>query len=160
MNNRASGLGKRRNGLQPACESCRKAKVKCDITTDPRQEACSRCRKRQMPSDCVFLEAPMTKQRLQATQQIHLTAKTDRSDIRIDTPTSSSGHWVRSDSTPTPGFLGETSYSATLDSSGLYTSAGMFDEVDMQFDPHDIEIGVDILKYLPDQQTSENFLEL
>ncbi|CZT05217.1 uncharacterized protein RCO7_05377 [Rhynchosporium graminicola] len=113
-----------------------------------------------MPSDCVFLEAPMTKQRLQATQQIHLTAKTDRSDIRIDTPTSSSGHWIRSDSTPTPGFLGETSYSATLDSSGLYTSAEIYDEVDMQFDPHDIEIGVDILKYLPDQQTSENFLEL
>jgi hypothetical protein len=53
-----------------------------------------------------------------------------------------------------------TSYSATLDSSGLYTSDESSVGADKQFDPRDVAIGVNILKYLPDQQTSENFLEL
>ncbi|KAL2070337.1 hypothetical protein VTL71DRAFT_13363 [Oculimacula yallundae] len=159
MSTRPSSLAKRRNGLQPACENCRKAKVKCD-TPSPGNEACSRCRKRQIPSECIFLEAPMSKPRRQAPLQVHLPAETTHSESSIETPTISSSHLVRPDSTPAPGFLGVTSYSATLDSSGLYTPDESTVRQDMQFDPGDVAMGVNVLKYLPDQQTSENFLEL
>ncbi|KAG4443866.1 hypothetical protein IFR05_000632 [Cadophora sp. M221] len=160
MSIRPTALGRRRNGLQPACENCRKAKVKCDTTTSPQDEACSRCRKRQIPSECIFLEAPMSKPRRQSPLQVRSPAQTTNSHVSIDTPTPSSSHWIPSDSTPAPGFLGVTSYSATLDSSGLYTPDESSAGADKQFDPRDVAIGVNILKYLPDQQTSENFLEL
>ena len=56
----AASIRKRRNGLTPACEPCRKAKVRCD--TSPPGALCSRCRKRKTLDQCIFLEAPMTRQ--------------------------------------------------------------------------------------------------
>lgn len=106
----------------------------------------------------------MSKPRQQVPSQVRSPARSTHSNIsihRIDTPTPSGSRWIHSDSTPAPGFLGVTSYSATLDSSGLYTPESIPSvRVDKELDPRDVAIGVDILKYLPDQQTSENFLEL
>lgn len=52
-------VSRRRNGLVPACEPCRKAKVRCDYTTTG-GGTCSRCKKRAKSSACVVLDAPMT----------------------------------------------------------------------------------------------------
>jgi hypothetical protein len=55
----AAPIRKRRNGFTPACEPCRKAKVRCD--TDPPGSLCGRCRKSKTPEKCIFLDAPMTR---------------------------------------------------------------------------------------------------
>ncbi|KAH8592975.1 hypothetical protein B0O99DRAFT_689190 [Bisporella sp. PMI_857] len=54
----SSKLPRRRNGKEQACEPCRKAKIACDHNTP----VCGRCRRRKS-SNCVYLDAPMTKKR-------------------------------------------------------------------------------------------------
>jgi len=44
---------KQRNSLEPACQPCRKAKVRCDAS--PPGSLRSRCRKRKTASQCIFL---------------------------------------------------------------------------------------------------------
>lgn len=67
-------------------------------------------------------------------------------------------------STESSGYLGLTSYNATLRNSGLHPP-GEDVEVPIARDnpkaePRDVKMGVHILKYLPDEETSQLFLQL
>lgn len=55
-----SGVGRRRNGKQQACEPCRKLKLACDHAAP----FCGRCVRRKMTSTCVYHPAPMTRSRV------------------------------------------------------------------------------------------------
>ncbi|EGP90277.1 uncharacterized protein MYCGRDRAFT_99312 [Zymoseptoria tritici IPO323] len=54
-----SAAARRRNGRFPACEPCRKAKIKCDNE----RPVCKRCLYRQKASSCFYHPAPLTKAR-------------------------------------------------------------------------------------------------
>lgn len=56
-NTPGSGLPRRRNGKEQACEPCRKAKIACDHTLP----VCTRCKRRKITDKCVYMSAPMTK---------------------------------------------------------------------------------------------------
>jgi hypothetical protein len=112
---------RRRNGLRPACEPCRKAKVRCDNTSTA--SVCPRCRKRQTPSLCVFLDAPMTgatkpKPKPKAKPKEAYTPL----NTTISAPAPSSGTPNASNGYAAPaergssysGFFGSTSFSATI----------------------------------------------
>jgi hypothetical protein len=158
---RGGSVGKRRNGLQPACENCRKAKVRCDITSS--ETACARCRKRKNPWPCVFLEAPMTRTRLDAPLQKATSPSPSQSQstspsLSTDHPRSSHNisttSAVSSKKSPyTPGYLGSTSYNATLQHSELSPSDDDIDGYISKADPYEVSLGVDILRHLPDEKT-------
>jgi hypothetical protein len=108
-------IGRRRNGLAPACEPCRKAKVKCD--TDSGVAVCSRCRKRKRAADCIFIDAPMTQQRAPTEEP-----KTYSSPAESSTSTISKTTTVLSSTTSNiprrlgilAGYFGSTAFTATL----------------------------------------------
>ena len=56
-NTPGTGLPRRRNGKEQACEPCRKAKIACDHTLP----VCTRCKRRKITDKCVYMSAPMTK---------------------------------------------------------------------------------------------------
>ncbi|CAG8982274.1 hypothetical protein HYALB_00004508 [Hymenoscyphus albidus] len=55
--NSPSGLPRRRNGKQQACEPCRLAKMGCDHGLP----VCERCKRRKVAARCIYLSAPMTR---------------------------------------------------------------------------------------------------
>ncbi|RDL35717.1 Uncharacterized protein BP5553_06329 [Venustampulla echinocandica] len=68
--NSSSGLPRRRNGKQQACEPCRIAKIACDHALP----VCDRCKRRKVSGKCVYLEAPMTRPSAQARDSSSTTA--------------------------------------------------------------------------------------
>jgi hypothetical protein len=111
-------VGRRRNGLLAACEPCRKAKVRCDLASC-NGNVCSRCKKRKDPSRCVVLDAPMTQRKGAATKT--------KSPVPRPSPVTSPVAPGLLSNTPismtssaqerfkeTSGFLGSTSFSATI----------------------------------------------
>ncbi|CZR65944.1 uncharacterized protein PAC_15844 [Phialocephala subalpina] len=157
IDRRAGTVSKRRNGLNPACESCRKAKVRCDIT--PSETVCARCKKRKNPSSCVFLEAPMTKERRESPVQ-----KTESSPQSVSpafancspTPTPSTNS---PRTTEKPGYLGLTSYSATLHHAGLHSPDETMEECAPTLECDKVASGVLILRQLPDEKTCHILLD-
>ncbi|KUJ21517.1 uncharacterized protein LY89DRAFT_729037 [Mollisia scopiformis] len=164
--NRRGGILGRRNGLQPACESCRKAKVRCDIAAS--DTICARCKKRKKPVPCIFLEAPMTKSKRessteQATSPIQTMNPLSVRSPTLSTSTPKSVHSAFSQKTvEISGFLGSTSYSATLQHPELHPDEGNINvqAEKVNLDPRDIATGIHILKYLPDENTCQVFLDL
>lgn len=166
-------IDKRRNGLKPACENCRKAKVRCDISMS--DSVCSRCKKRKSP--CIVLEAPMTKSKpetLTATPQvasphqmstIHFfksPAPVATPSISGSTPTSHTSAF--SHASESSGYLGSTSYSSTLQNSELGHPNDNTDDVGLpeqqEFDPRQVALGVHILKHIPYEETANLFLDI
>jgi len=114
---------RRRNGLRPACEPCRKAKVRCDHTSTA--SICSRCRKRQTPDSCIFLDAPMTgatkpkpKSKPKASANVPLTpvsAPATYSGTPNQTPDQANTISPSAErGSSYSGFFGSTSFSATI----------------------------------------------
>lgn len=56
-NSPKTGLPRRRNGKEQACEPCRKAKIACDHALP----ICTRCKRRKITDKCVYMSAPMTR---------------------------------------------------------------------------------------------------
>lgn len=52
-----------RNGKQASCESCRKAKLRCDHALP----VCTRCQQRRIPNQCFYHPAPLTRTRVKQT---------------------------------------------------------------------------------------------
>jgi len=163
----AVSIRRRRNGLTPACEPCRKAKVRCD--TSPLGALCSRCRKRKTPDQCIFLEAPMTKQFRSVSHDPGTSLPSPKS------PSQSSGAVEISPYNPfsTPisgrgagriracpsGFLGSTSFSATINEhEDEAANDAEESEARTVMDPASIAMGVNILKVLPSRVDCQNLL--
>jgi hypothetical protein len=157
------GVHRRRNGLQPACEPCRKAKVRCDTTTS--ESICARCRKRKSPSQCIFLDAPMSLSKAGATSNgIQLDsprqAPTQPPSLlaEITSPASiSEQHEQRGPESS--GFFGSTSFSATIQQTNMATdpplAGGELASINSkpQQDPAKLSLGVKALSFLPDERT-------
>lgn len=64
----------------------------------------------------------------------------------------------------TSGYLGQTSYSSTLHDSEFQPPAEDLKESrsieDQEFDPHDVALGVDVLKHIPDEKTANMFMDI
>jgi hypothetical protein len=156
---------RRRNGLQPACEPCRKAKVRCDNTSTT--SVCSRCRKRQTPDICIFLDAPMTGQSSQAPAKAKPRAQSPTSSPRIGapclgTPNQNNGYGPPSErGYSSSGFFGSTSFTATIHqaTNGLKDVPDYFDD-DVQVVGMDCKIGSNVLKQLPSITICERLLGL
>lgn len=163
------GVRKRRNGLQPACEPCRRAKVRCD--TSPPGSLCSRCRKRKTASQCIFLDAPMTRQFRGPSNGPGLSLPSPQSPPRSrhrglergvssTAATPSSPTVARKVAGPS-GFLGLTSFSATFrDHETAVTSkeAETDPTNEMHQDPAQIAMGLNILKRLPGHDDCQSLL--
>ncbi|TVY65546.1 hypothetical protein LSUE1_G009661, partial [Lachnellula suecica] len=166
---RPGSVGKRRNGLQPACENCRKAKVRCDTTSS--ETACTRCRMRKKPFICVFLDAPMTRTKPDASLEKATLATPSQPQSESNSPgllsnTPRSGHTISTVSdvpttkfSYTPGYLGSTSYIATLHHSELPPSEDSIEKDISKPDPRHVSLGVDILRLLPDEKTCDILLD-
>jgi hypothetical protein len=59
----------------------------------------------------------------------------------------------------TPGYLGSTSYNATLQHSELSPSDDDIDGYISKADPYEVSLGVDILRHLPDEKTCHMLLD-
>ena len=131
MTSQTSIAPRRRNGRPQACEPCRRRKAACDHTLP----VCLRCRNRRTEKDCVYLAAPMTRPSVSrsnqtvSAQRIPITPSATESTSAIGSPTSRTSISLQPHSlgrpnrffTDSSGFLGPTSFSATLldDSEGL-----------------------------------------
>jgi Fungal Zn(2)-Cys(6) binuclear cluster domain len=166
------GVHRRRNGLQPACEPCRKAKVRCDTT--PLESICARCRKRKSPSQCIFLDAPMSHSKAGATsngiqldfpRQAPTQAPTQAPSLlgKITSPASISEQ-LEERGPESSGFFGSTSFSATIQQTNMATDpplvGGELASMNSkpQQDPAKLSLGVKTLSFLPDERTCRTFL--
>lgn len=152
---------RRRNGLNPACEPCRKAKVRCDNTSTA--AVCTRCRKRQTPSQCIFLEAPMTGQSSRPPRnrpRPHPEASNPAPIVPPILTPSLSNLTQQSLKAPNSGFFGSTSFSATLHQAtdGLPGTQDDVDE-DPQAVSARLSLGVEVLKLLPTQAVGTMLME-
>ena len=176
---------RRRNGRPQACEPCRKRKTACDHSLP----TCQRCRKRGTEKDCVFLPAPMTRRSAVSSQ----TTPIQRPPITpsATTPSSAAGSpgtqsiCFQSQSIGRPakffgessGFLGPTSFSATLqdtsESLGPLSAPNNLHEGVQAHDISDVgrdggpptldaslvKLGMQILEQIPNEQTSQTLDE-
>jgi Fungal Zn(2)-Cys(6) binuclear cluster domain len=157
-------IRKRRNGLQPACEPCRKAKVRCD--NSPVGTLCARCKKRKTVSQCVFLNAPMTKQFQGYSSQPRASLPTPKSTYQSSQGRSPSSTATtpaacgRNKAAGPSGFLGSTSFSSTINDHEDET-VNNSEEVDASsdLDPAQISMGVDVLKVLPGRNDCQTLLK-
>jgi hypothetical protein len=160
---------KRRNGLQPACGPCRKAKVRCE--TSPPRSLCSRCTKMRTSSHCIFLNAPMTRQFRGPSSEPGLSLPTPQSPSRSSyavaglSPSTSiatimSPAVVRKVSGPS-GFLCLTSFSATLRDYEVEVTDDVAESDpgnNIQQDPIQIAVGVSVLGLLPDRSDCQTLI--
>jgi hypothetical protein len=182
------GLPRRRNGKNPACEPCRKAKIACDHTLP----TCDRCRRRKASLQCVYAEAPMTRNPAErrgrsdfslppthtppTASSISPEAPVASSGTR-PTPTAESGPFIKSG-----GFFGQTSFAAVFlenredlghddiqiaNDSDSYSPSHeslqsptflMLAGNDYRGSPR-VALGVKLLRALPDQNTCKFLLE-
>ena len=156
---------RRRNGLQPACEPCRKAKVRCDHTSTA--SVCSRCRKRQTPDLCIFLDAPMAGQSSRTPTKAKPRTRSHASSPRIGAPCFGIPNPHNGYAPPSErgynssGFFGSTSFSATIHeaTNALKGVQDAFDD-DIQIPGIDCKMGSNVLKQLPSLPLCERLLGL
>jgi len=166
----AASIRKRRNGLTPACEPCRKAKVRCD--SSPLGTLCSRCRKRKTSEKCIFLEAPMTRQYREvsnapgASLPPPKSSSLPRNGSTALSPSSAIGSFNGSISRKAAGpsgFLGQTSFSATI-----HVHDGDDDESCDEcensnsiyaMDPAEVTMGLNVLRVLPGYDDCQTVLK-
>lgn len=139
---------KRRNGQQAACEPCRKAKLKCDHALP----VCSRCRKRRKPGQCIVIGSPTARAELpyhnwSVSQQSASNGEVGRATIKASAETS--------------GFLGPTSFAATVQHGDLEDpKAGSEAKPGMGVvDSDQLRLGVQVLMALPTEQACHDLLE-
>ena len=160
-------IPRRRNGLLPACEPCRKAKVRCD--NNPSESICSRCQKRKSPSQCIFIQAPMAgSQKTRANNTLELDSPRQAPtpapyvSTKISSPACINDHAQRAPDSA--GFFGSTSFSATIQQTNIATDpplvGGELASVDneLEQDPAKLSLAVKVLSLFPDEQTSSIFL--
>lgn len=155
------GVGRRRNGLLAACEPCRKAKVRCDIAGS-NEGTCSRCRKRKDPSRCVVLDAPMTQGKTTTTRAKPPAPRMAAPVASPPAPTSLSStpnsmtSSVQERCKKTSGYLGSTSFSATIQQADPNEGEMEVDyevEENTLVDPAERLMALQILKAIPDERT-------
>jgi len=148
----------RRNGLTPACEPCRqRQKVRCDSV--PFGSLCSRCRKRNTSEKCVFLESPDDQASTGNSQapRASFAAPKSPSQARNGTTVLSpsiqcnlNGGVTRKAAGPS-GFLGQTSFSATIHDPEDDDSCDEGERTDPMsaIDPAEVAMGMNVLRVLP-----------
>ncbi|CCD55295.1 similar to transcription factor Cys6 [Botrytis cinerea T4] len=180
---------RRRNGKQPACEPCRKAKISCDHGLP----VCDRCKRRKSSAKCIYLSAPMT--RRLPTEGSNTSREREQATGILSTPTptptpsviSTHDHLLSPDSRPTEpgriqsgGFFGPTNFSAVFeenrenigndiqisnDSSALpsYDSLQTHNFLMLPGNTFGgsprIQLGIKILQKLPDKRTCDHLLK-
>jgi hypothetical protein len=150
---------RRRNGQQAACEPCRKAKLRCDHAFP----VCSRCRKRRTPTECVILAAPMTESKRPTTVASklpsHTLAQVPASCVEIRRVASRhESKW----SSESSGFLGPTSFSATVEHASLAEEPKVMLDSNAEIDvekPVQLRMGVQVLMQLPGEEACHNLME-
>lgn len=159
-----SSISRRRNGLQPACEPCRKSKIRCDYSTS--ETSCSRCRKRQILPQCIVLDSPMTNNGITTTRFIAHKPRTSRNKFPITpspsiaTPRVDVAPVVHEERVPdSTGFFGSTSFHDTLRQAahGLREIQGEFDD-DPQCLPMKLDLAVKLLQRVPSQALCEKLI--
>lgn len=158
-------LTRRRNGLQPACEPCRKAKVRCNHAST--ESVCSRCRKRQTPEICIFLDAPMAGQSSRAPTKAKPWAQPHTSSPRVGAPFPGISTPLNDYASPSErgysrsGFFGSTSFSATIHEATNALTDIQFDfDDDVETPGIDCKMGASVLKQLPSLPLCEKLLGL
>jgi hypothetical protein len=170
FNSSGRPIGRRRNGLAPACEPCRKAKVKCDA--DSGAAVCSRCRKRKRAADCIFIDAPMTQQRAPTEEP-----KTYLSPAESSTSTIYKTATVLSSTTTNiprrlgvlAGYFGSTAFTATLRQDpgpvdSTIDGEDLVEEEEYQCEsslcsPARMKLGIKVLRKMPDIFTCHTLLD-
>ena len=160
-------LPRRRNGNIAACEPCRKSKAKCDRT----HPICSRCRKRRTPADCVYLDAPMTQMKSSSRPvptplsppPTQLSSPAFRVGICLLEPAD-----VPLPISDTHGFLGSTSFSATIRHGHLveedFEGLKLKDSFGEGYQNHSIDskyfqLGLKVLQQLPSEKACHILLD-
>jgi hypothetical protein len=110
----------RRNGMQSACEPCRKRKVACDHATP----VCRRCTKGRIPEKCKYVVAPMSRLSVftNQTETIAPSSSTTQRSVPPQKPLPFSNLSSATQSSPSVtslydksrGYLGHTSFSAVF----------------------------------------------
>ncbi|CZR70092.1 uncharacterized protein PAC_19993 [Phialocephala subalpina] len=148
---------RRRNGQQAACEPCRRAKLRCDHAPP----VCSRCRKRRTPTQCVILAAPMTKSKRTAEAASKLPSHTL---VQVSSPASCveirriGSHHESKLSSESSGFLGPTSFSATVQHDSLAEEPKVVSDSNPE-KPVQLRLGVQVLMQLPGEEACQSLLE-
>jgi len=165
-------LGRRRNGLAPACEPCRKSKIRCDTT--PSQPICARCSKRNSPSKCIFLQAPMTRRYSPGASIEPRPLPTPRSPAavlptgNVQSPSAATVTTISSNSrklAESLAFFGSTSFSATIHHSDLDPDiegeANEHEEIAIapDLDPTQVAMGANVIRRLPNYATCNILIE-
>ena len=112
----------RRNGKKASCEPCRKSKLACDHM----RPICGRCQRRRAPDRCIYHPAPMTNSHPELTT-VTREAQSAPSDYdnhqersrsiigkQLEEPMTLPSPRNSDIPSPTPGFLGPTSFSAVF----------------------------------------------
>jgi chromatin structure-remodeling complex subunit RSC3/30 len=108
----------RRNGKPPACEPCRKSRLRCDHV----HPSCGRCNRRRISEQCIYHPAPMTRSFAVSSQPSTarqastpaLPSPVQSVARHIQTPSTPNSDAASPASTPITGFLGLTSYAAVF----------------------------------------------
>jgi Fungal Zn(2)-Cys(6) binuclear cluster domain len=151
----------RRNGQQAACEPCRKAKLRCDHALP----VCSRCKKRRTPTQCVVLATPITKSPLPTTVPSKASSQTlsqvsnPAFGVEIRVGPRHDSKWSSFESS---GFLGPTSFSATVQHDSLGDEPKIASDANAEMDVEKAEqlrIGVQVLMRLPEEEACQVLME-
>jgi hypothetical protein len=152
---------RRRNGQQAACEPCRKAKLGCDHASP----VCSRCRKKRTLTQCVILASPMTnsKRTIAVASKLpsHTLAQVSDPASSVEVRRLGSHHGSQS-SPESLGFLGPTSFSATVQHDSLAEEPKVVSDSNPEIDvekPIQLRLGVQVLMQLPGEEACHNLLE-
>lgn len=152
---------RRRNGQQAACEPCRKAKLRCDHASP----VCSRCRKRRTTTQCVILVTPLTASKRTTTvaskMHSHTLAHVSSPASGLEFSLLSSQHESKLSSEPS-GFLGPTSFSATVQHDSLAEEVKVVSESNPEIGVEklvQLQLGVQVLIQLPGEEACHNLLD-
>jgi hypothetical protein len=152
---------RRRNGQKAACEPCRKAKLKCDHASP----VCSRCRKRRTLTQCVILASPMTNSKRTTTVASQLPSHTLAQVSDSASPTGIrrlGSHHEPQSSSESLGFLGPTSFSATVQHDSLAEEPKGVSDFNPEINVEkgvQLRLGVQVLMQLPGEEACHNLLE-
>lgn len=180
---------RRRNGKQPACEPCRRAKISCDHSLP----VCDRCKRRKTSAKCIYLSAPMTRRPPSGESNTSREHEQTAGILSTPTPTptpsiiSTHDHLLSPDSRPTEpgriqsgGFFGPTNFSAVFEEnrdnigndiqisndSGALPSYDSLQTHNFLMLPGNafggsprIQLGIKILQKLPDKRTCDHLLK-
>lgn len=169
----------RRNGQLSSCEPCRKSKLRCDHNVP----VCNRCASRKLRDSCIYHPSPMSRPQLKnSSSRAESNRNQSRRSSTVGSVTTSyssdASHervpfkesiadWCRSP-TLANGYLGPTSYHDILSETQkdpfgpnlqILTANRIPSKSNTAYDPHDLELGVQILHLLEHMPIYEEIIQ-